>query len=106
MAQLKRSQYHVLVEQAGEDVEHTVTVIHGDQIRGEQQARARKLPPLNDAPIEHASLWVWCAMTRLQLTTLAYSEWVDTVIELETVKDAAGNPELVTADPTPALSTD
>lgn len=106
MAQLKRAQYDVLIDDGTEDGEqHVVTVIHGDMIRGEQQARARNLP--NEASLDRASLYVWCAMRRQKLTELPYSEWIDAVLVAQPVgvnADGTGTPELVTVDPTPAPS--
>lgn len=103
MAQLKRAQYDVVIDDGTEDgVHHVVTVIHGDMIRGEQQARVRNLP--TDAAVERGSLYVWCAMRRAKLTEQAYSEWVDTVLVAQPVQDEAGNPELVDVDPTTAPS--
>ncbi len=104
MAQLKRTQYDVLIDDGtDEGVAHVVTVIHGDMIRGEQQARARQLPP--DAAIDRGSLYVWCAMRRLQLTELPYSEWIDSVLVAQPIVDkATEEPVLVPVDPTTAPS--
>lgn len=97
---LTRQTYNVLMlTPEGEEVEHAVTVIHGDQIRGEATARMRKLPPLAGAELEHASIWVWHAMTRQKLTDLRYPEWSDAVLEVERVQRP------VEVDPT-AASTD
>lgn len=101
MAQLKRMQYRVLMDDGtDEGTEHVVTVIHGDQIRASATARSRKVPGLDAAPLDHASLWAWHAMTRLELTDLRYTEWVDKVLALQPLEDDDGTPQLVPVDPT------
>jgi len=84
---LTRPKYAVLMDVDGTETEHIVAVTHGDQIRGEATARTRRLPSLNDAPYEHASIWVWHAMTRQGLTDLRYPEWTDAVLDVERLND-------------------
>lgn len=102
MAQLKRMQYDILLDDGTEDGDaHRVVVIHGDMIRGEQAARGRKLPP--DAHIDRGSIYAYCAMKRLGLTERPYGEWIDTVLNMQPV-GGTEDPELVPVDPTSAPS--
>jgi hypothetical protein len=100
MTTLTRQRFRVLVDQDGTDVEHELTIIHGDQIRAERSARQRGAGSLKEAGLTHTSLWCWHAMVRLELTTLKYEEWIDTVLQLSPVKDAAGAPVSEPVDPT------
>lgn len=104
MAQrLQRQQFRVLVDSDGADVEHLVTVLHGDQIRAEATARQRRIPEsANGGGMDRASLWVWHAMRRQNLTTLNYPEWTDTVYNIDTLTGADGEPETVDVAPTTA----
>lgn len=105
---LKREQWAVLiagdVDDPEADVEHVVTVIHGDQIRAQASARQLKFPSAEHAPWEHNSLFVYHAMRRLELTDVKYHDWCDTVLALDKVKGDDDQPALVTVDPTPAPS--
>lgn len=44
--------------------DHTVTVLNGDRLRGELEAGRQGLPSLHEAPMNHAAVWVWCALVR------------------------------------------
>lgn len=100
MPKLKRQQFDVLLDDGTEDgVEHRVTVIHGDIIRGHSMARGRKL---HDDVMAFNSMCVWQAMKRQELTALSWTDWCENVLNLQEVADVAGNPVPVEPDPTPA----
>lgn len=103
MPKLKRQQFDVLLDNGTDDgVEHRVTVIHGDIIRGNSMARGRKQ---HEDAYAINSMCVWQAMSRQKITILPWTEWIENVLNLQEVADEAGRPVAVDVDPTPA-STD
>ena len=92
------------VEPAAEPTEHTVTVFHGDQLRAELEAPRHMLPPIDQAPQHHTTLWVWAALLRTHVLPMetsfnAFREMVLTMEGLEDAQQFPGDPEDV-AGPT------
>jgi hypothetical protein len=61
---ITRRSYLVELEVDGESIEHTVELRHADQLRGELEANKHGLPALNEAPLNHTTVWIWCALVR------------------------------------------
>lgn len=80
-----------------------VEVTHGDQLRGELEAGKQGLPAIKDAPMNHTTVWLWCAMVRLGLYRGDFRQFKLTDLAgLEAVRDENGEPELEPVDPTTA----
>jgi len=52
-------------DQLPDPITEEIEVTHGDQLRGELEAGKHGLPSMKDAPLNHTTVWVWCALTRL-----------------------------------------
>lgn len=94
--------------QLADGSEHTVEVLHGDQLRAELQAGQEGIP-VNPAvmPLATTTLWLWAACTRLGLTTARYKAFRDDELvavrrEQETSADQPVDPTLPD-QPTPEL---
>ena len=96
---LKRLIYDVYL---ADGAEHRVEVTHGDQLRGELEGRKQGLPPLQDAPMNATTVWVWCAMARLGLYSADYRQFsrVD-LLGFDQARDEHGEPVAGDVDPTP-----
>lgn len=57
----------VLVNGEGDPVDHRIEITPGDQLRAEYEAKKNMLGPMSDAPMNHTTVWWWCALTRLGL---------------------------------------
>ena len=98
---LTRTSYDVYLTptDGAEPLVHRVEITHGDHLRGEFEANKQSLPSVKEAPMNHTTVWVWCALVRTGLYTLDYRTFKDTVLGLEPVRDAAGELE-TPVDPT------
>ena len=91
MARMKRPTYTVWCtdptsEDGSDEVSHVVEIEWADQLRGEFEAGKYNVD--TDAPMNLTNVWIWCAMTRLGLTTSRYPEWkAREIVGLEKVKD-------------------
>jgi len=98
---LTRTSYDVyLTGPDGAEIEHRVEITHADHLRGELEANKQRLPAVKDAPMNHTTVWVWCALTRAGVYGSDYRTFADAVIGLEPVRDLNGEPEAVAVDPT------
>jgi hypothetical protein len=99
---LTRQPYDVYLRNP-DDVEtrHRVEITHADHLRGELEANKQRLPAVKDAPMNHTTVWLWCAMTREGLYGSDYRTFADRdLIGLEPVRDVNGDPEEIPVDPT------
>jgi hypothetical protein len=88
---LERHLYDVAIATPDGVAEHRVAVTSGDRLRAEFEASKQRLPDVKKAPQNHTAVWLWCALVREGLVTVA--------------KDAAGEPIKELVGPTmPALS--
>lgn len=87
-----------------EPVECRVSVAHGDQLRAELEAPRHMLPPIDQAPQHHTTLWVWAALLRTHVLPMdtSFATFKDTMIQtMEAVDETElqkfpGDPEDVT----------
>lgn len=105
---LTRSKYLVYLNPTEENPDPPedgveVEVTHGDRLRGELEAGKQGLPAVNVAPMNHSTVWLWCAMVRLGLYRADFRQFklVD-LAGLEPVKDENGEPAVEDVDPTTA----
>jgi hypothetical protein len=103
---LERHLYDVAIATPDGVAEHRVAVTSGDRLRAEFEASKQRLPDVKKAPQNHTAVWLWCALVREGLVTVAYQEFVaDVLVEFDVAKDAAGEPIKELVGPTmPALS--
>ena len=87
----------------GYDV-HRVTILHADQLVAEQAAPRYGLMALsedNQQKMAWATLWVWCALRRMQVTVPEFPVFKGRVIDLDPVKPApVPAPQDAELDPT------
>lgn len=95
---IKRPTYDiaVLTNGEGEPVEHHVEITPGDQLRAEFEANKNMLGPMRDAPMNHTTVWMWCALTRLGL----YAEPYQTFRNRDLYAMQGNDDDDVTPDPT------
>lgn len=101
---VRRFTYAVAIEdpETGEIAEHQVVVRAGDRLNAEVDANRFKLPDVQKFPQNHAGLWLWRAMTRLELLpkgTDFYTFRDRLLVEFDQAK-----PEGEAVDPTQASS--
>lgn len=100
---ITRSRYLVALNatETTEAAEHEVTVTHGDRMRAELEARKHGLPRLDEAPLNHTALWVWCGMVRAGQYAGDFRDFkLRDLDDLEPIRDAEGEPEVEPVDPT------
>lgn len=107
---MKRPIYDVLIQthdaqgEPGDIVEHRVTIIHGDRLRGEHEAKKAGLPPISQ--IDHfaqnfTTVYIWCALVRLGLYGENYKTFKNRdLLEVATAVDEHGKPLQESVDPT------
>ena len=103
---LIRPRYRVYLNPTDEHPEGReleVEVTHGDQLRGELEAGKQGLPPIKDAPMNHTTVWAWCALTRLGEYRAEFRQFklVD-LAGLEPVRDEDDEHVAPPVDPTTA----
>lgn len=111
---LTRQRYRVYLNPTAEDpadaaaghVEHEVEITHGDHLRGELEAAKQGLPSVKDAPMNHTTVWIWCAMVRLGLYAGPFLPFkLQDLAGIEPVRDEdTGDPAVVDVDPTHAAA--
>lgn len=78
---VKRKTFTVAME---DGQEHTVEVLHGDQLRAELEAGRYSIPTdPSQLPLATTTLWVWAAMTRMKLTTAKFPAFRGQVVGME-----------------------
>jgi len=91
MARMKRLTYSVWTRtdvDAPDEQETRVEIEWADQLRGELEAGKYGIDM--SASLNMTTVWVWCAMTRLKLTSLGYPAWkAGELVGLEKVRDPA-----------------
>lgn len=100
---MKRTTFDVLMRTTDEttaivETEHRVTVILGDQLRGELEGK--KLGLDTNYPIHTGALWVWAAMVRNGHYSGSFHEFKDACVDYDKVAEADVDPT------TPAASND
>lgn len=80
---------------SGYDV-HRVTVMHADQLVGEQAGPRYGLGALTDAPIAYSTLWCWAGLRRMGVEVPEFPLFKARVISVDRVKAAVAD----TVDPT------
>lgn len=106
MGKMKRAQWrvwqHSPIEGQEEELEErgeVVVVEWADQLRGELEGAKHGIT--TEYPLNLATVWVWCALTRTGRVTLRYPEWKASVlVGLEKVGEDEGGD--VDVDPTMA----
>lgn len=76
MARMTRPTYEVWTRTAPGSDDETETLVEiewADQLRGELEAGKYGID--TSAPMNLTTVWIWCAMTRLKLTSLGYPAW-------------------------------
>lgn len=82
--------------------EHRVTVILGDQLRGELEGK--KLGLDTNYPIHTGALWVWAAMLRSGHYSGTFQDFKGACVDFDKVADADADPTNQAASPGSALS--
>jgi hypothetical protein len=80
--------------------EVTTEITHGDMLRGEFEANKQGLPAVKEAPMNHTTVWLWCALTRLGEYGEDYRTFKAELLGIESVKDASGEATGTDVDPT------
>jgi hypothetical protein len=88
---MKRTSFDVLMRTPSEDnleatTEHRVTLVLGDQLRGELEGKKFGLS-VEAHPTHTASLWVWAAVHRLGLYDGTFNDFKSDCVDFEKVKD-------------------
>lgn len=71
--------------------EHRLEISFADQLRGELEAPRHGIT--TEQPMHLATVWAWCAMTRLGLYTKPYQEFkTRDLVDLDRLEDAEVDP--------------
>lgn len=107
---LQRPKYRVYLNppadaESAEPIEHEVEITHGDNLRGELEANKHGLPSVKDAPMNHTTVWLWCALVRLGLYAHDYRQFkLQDLAGIEPVRDEAGEQATTDVPPTTAAA--
>lgn len=75
--------------------EHTVEVIHGDQLRAELEAKKQGIPvDFAEAPVHLTTLWVWSSLVRTGVCQVGFQEFSNTQL-VQLVRGKADHPDPV-----------
>lgn len=100
---LKR--YRFAVYLAGDDVDgdgQAVEVTHSDLMRAELEGPRHGFTGQGDQPINYATLWIWCAMSRTHETDMKFRDWSrDVLIGFDRIAEEDVPP--TTPDPSGSL---
>lgn len=88
--------YDVLLDAAGETVEHRLTVLHADQLHAEQATPRLGVHDLRQQPLEWSTIVAWSAARRQGVFGGEYPEFRAACLHLEPVDED----ELQPVDPT------
>lgn len=92
---MKRTTFDVLMRTTDDptgpaEAEHRVTVILGDQLRGELEGK--KLGLDTSYPIHTGALWVWAAMVRTGHYSGTFHEFKDACLDFDKVGESDADP--------------
>lgn len=84
--------------------EHEVTILHGDQLRGELEGPRNMLPGMDVAPMHGVTLWCWAALLRTHvLVDVPFQEFLTRMLGFEDLDEDNGSmpgEPATAADPT------
>lgn len=79
--------FRVLLQEGDDQVEHEVTILHGDQLRAELEAPRHGLTDMGAAPMHFTTLWCWAALARTHVITDDFRAFKPKMLALEAVDD-------------------
>ena len=71
-------------------VEHEVTILHGDQLRGELEGPRNGLPAMDQAAMHGITLWIWAALMRTHAIDQPFQEFLPRMLGFEDAGDDTG----------------
>jgi hypothetical protein len=101
---MKLQRYTVLVadldhpEDPDHAAEHTVTILHGDQLRAELEGPRNGIPAMDQAAMHGITLWIWAALMRTHVIDQPFMEFLPRMLgfedpDAETPADQKGLPD-------------